>query len=401
MQKFDVCVVGGGASGSLCSILLAKSGKKVALIDKFDSPAKKLLVTGNGRCNITNVNMNSSFFNQNIDQYLNRFSSKDTLEQFKTFGLDIYADSEGRCYPLSNSAKTVQFVLQNQMEKFGVHFVLAEVTNVEKFANGYQVFYSNKKITNNQECILEEKISAEKLVFACGINEFSANQLKKFNIEYVEPTPSLVALKTKQNTKRLDGERLSNVLVRAMSIDKSGVQVLAEQYGEVLFKDQGLSGICIFNLSSNFAKNHSFVGKISINLLPNLKEDEIFENLKSKLSIFSNAHNLLKSLFSKELSFEILKRTNVLLDEKYLSDKTLNDIVYVIQNFDFDVVGTYSNNQVLSGGVKLDALTSDLESPKNKNLYFCGEICDVDGICGGYNLQWAWTSANIVADSIK
>ena len=114
MQNYDVCIVGAGASGTLASILLAEKGQSVCILDKFEKPAKKLLITGNGRCNITNKNMDSSFYNQNIDSFLNRFDEQDTLALFQKFGLDIYFDEEGRAYPISNSDKTVQHVLINR-----------------------------------------------------------------------------------------------------------------------------------------------------------------------------------------------------------------------------------------------------------------------------------------------
>lgn len=383
-MHFDVCIIGGGASGTMAAIEIARHGKKVCVVDPNEKPAKKLLATGNGRCNLTNKNMSSDFYNQNIDKFLARFGYNDTIKKFQEFGLDIYADEEGRCYPISNSAKTVQFVLCEQLEKLGVEYICAQVLDIQNVGE-YEIYATN-----------DVKIVASNIVFACGINEQSVLWLNRFGIKYEKICPSLAALKTKQNTKTLDGQRVSNVLVTA----KIGTQTKVES-GEILFKEHGLSGICIFNLSSFFAKNKAFLGKICVNLMQNWSKNEIIEKLKYKMNIFENAHKMLLSLFSKELSVEILKRADVKIESSKLTDIEYEKIADVICCLEFDVVDAYVNNQVLSGGVKLDELTETLQSKANKNMFFCGEICDVDGVCGGYNLQWAWTSANIVANAIK
>ena len=387
MQKFDVCVVGGGASGSVLAILLAQKNVNVCVVDKFDAPAKKLLVTGNGKCNITNKNMSSKFYNQNIDDFLNKFGYEQTIKTFASFGLDVYADEECRCYPASNSAKTVQFVLINQFKKYDIDYFAEEVANIsfDRKQNAYVVKTVNQKII------------ADKIVLACGINNFSLDVCKKFDVDVVDCKPSLVALKTKQNTKALDGKRLSNVLVKATCGDESRTEV-----GEVLFKSAGLSGICIFNLSAFFAKNKNFSGKIAINLLKNCQKDDIFGKIYEKVNIFATVQELLESMFVKEIALEILKQSGVEKNElsAMLNKIDIEKIVDSITNLTFDVCGFYDNNQVVSGGVSLKQLSPNLESIKNRGMYFCGEICDIDGICGGYNLQWAWTSAFVVSQSI-
>lgn len=386
MQNFDVCVIGAGASGALASILLAEKGLKVCIVDKFDKPAKKLLVTGNGRCNITNKNMSSSFYNQNIDDFLHVFDYQDTLKLFKKFGLEIYFDEEGRAYPISNSAKTVQHVLINQINKLKIDF-FGETT------------VKDIDCENDKYLIKTDKLDilAKKVIMACGVNVFSQNILKKFDIKYNKILPSLVALKTKQNTKKLDGIRVSNVLVKAKIGDKEKIEI-----GEILFKEHGLSGICIFNISSIFAKNKRFEGKISVNLLKNYSKSQIFDLISSKVNIFENVQSLLESLFASQLSKEILTRSNIPLEKssKSLSKQEIECLVENITDMKFDVVDCYDNNQVFSGGVDLFCLTQSLESKNQKDMYFCGELCDVDGVCGGYNLQWAWTSAFVVANNI-
>ena len=137
-------------------------------------------------------------------------------------------------------------------------------------------------------------------MFACGINNFSLSICKKFGVDVVDCQPSLVALKTKQSTKLLDGKRLSDVLVTATCEKETKTEV-----GEVLFKSGGLSGICVFNLSSLFARNKIFSGKIAINLLKNSKKSEISDKIYAKLHIFANILEVLESVFIKEVALEI------------------------------------------------------------------------------------------------
>jgi len=385
MKNFDVCILGSGASGSLCAIELAKNGFSVCVVDANDFPAKKLLVTGNGRCNLTNKNMSSDFYNQNIDKYVDKFTSSDTLKLFNSFGLETYFDEEGRCYPISNSAKSVCFVIKNQFDKYRINFFgNQKVVNISKTCDTYIIETE------------QNTFNASYLVFATGHNIDMLEITKKMGESTKNFIPSLVALKTKENTKKISGERLSNVKVWTNFENKT-----FEQNGEVLFKDNGISGICIFNLSSIFAE-HGFSGKLYIDLLPALSINQIKSILMKKAKIFDNVGNFMQGVFSKQICFEILKRVNLSLDvqTKKITDIQIDKIAYTIKNFEFNICGHYDNNQVCLGGVELDSLTQNLQSKINKNLYFCGEICDVSGVCGGYNLQWAFTSASLVAEDI-
>lgn len=386
MKIFDVCVIGGGASGTVCSILLSQMGINVCLIDKNDSVAKKLLVTGNGRCNLTNKNISSKFYNQKVDSFLSVFNCESSIKMFKQFGLECYFDSEGRYYPLSNEAKSVVKILQYQFKHNGATFFSnSEVSLVTLKDKNYIVNFGT------------ESLVCKNIVFATGGNFDFSKVLKNFEVNFTKNYPSLVALKTVESTKRLSGIRIYDVKITTTCNNNSRVD-----YGEVLFKENGLSGICVFNASTLFARNCCNFGKISINLLPKLEKMQIFDMIYEKMHIFEYAKDLMLGIFNVEIAREIFKRT--MIDEdaycKDVSKLQIDKLVDVIQNFDFNVNGVYQNSQVSSGGVRLDSLTSTLMSKSYEGLYFCGEICNVDGECGGYNLQWAWTSANIVAKDI-
>ncbi len=382
MNFFDTIILGGGASGCICGLLASGN---IAIVDKQNKMAKKLLVTGNGRCNITNLNASARFYNdKNIDKYLNRFNVGETINFFHQIGLVFQYDGD-KAYPLSNSAKSVVDVINNALKNKEVHTITdCEITDIN-LENGQFVLKS-----------VSQQFFCKKLVIASG-GKSVERFLEKYKIESSPFCPSLCAVKT-TNTHNLNNVRLHDVKVYART--NSGKT--KDDRGEVLFKESGLSGIVIFSLSSLFAREKNFSGKISIDLLPDLSAGDVAKLLHTRKFLKLRISDFFDGLFVKEIGYEILNRCK--LDENRTSDKLndyeINELAKAIKNLDFEVKGHYDNNQVYSGGVKLEALTDNLECKNIKNLYFCGEVCDVDGECGGFNLQWAWTSGAIVGKSI-
>ncbi len=381
MKYFDVIILGCGASGAMCA-LTAKSGS-VAMIDCCGKFAKKILATGNGRCNLTNLNMYSSFFNHNIDKFLSKFGATDTLHFFENLGLEWFADDEKRVYPISNSAKSVVDVLNLGLDKDISLFLDEKIEKISCKGNGYCV----KTSKDEYECL--------KLVVATGGN--STNLLENLNVEIANASPSLVSLKANVS-KELNGVRISNVVVTATNFDgKSKSEV-----GEVLFRENGLSGIVVFNLSTLFSRGHNFCGKISIDLLPEIPYEILFEKLKKRRGLNVKVDKFFVGVFQNVVADEIFKRSHIDTNKfvNKMTDIELKELANIIKNLNFDVLGCGENNQVFSGGVKLSCLDENLMSLNHKNLFFCGEIVDVDGVCGGYNLQWAWTSGRIVGERL-
>lgn len=343
------------------------------------------MATGNGKCNLTNKNVLNENYNQNIQTYLNRFNSAQTLDFFKKIGLETYFDEQGRAYPLSNSAKSVVDVLKNEVEKRKINVELdTEVTNI---------------IKKQDDFILDTtkgNFSCKKLVIATGGNSM-LKVLKLLNINFKAFSPSLVALKAK-SSKNLANIKLNNVKVTASNTFGQS----RSEVGEVLFKENGISGICIFNLSTIFSRVNNYKGIISLDLLPNLDYEEVYNLLFQRKQLNLSINKFFDGLFVREIAYEILNRVKI--DENRsslaLSNNEIHYFTKQIKIMQFEVVDCYQNNQVFSGGVDLQDLSLNLESKKCKNLYLCGEICDVDGICGGYNLQWAWTSGKIVGESL-
>jgi predicted Rossmann fold flavoprotein len=383
MQQFEVIILGAGASGTICA--LTTKAKRVALVDCGTKVAKKLLATGNGRCNLTNTDIDGTqkHYNQNIQSYLKKFDVKNTLDFFATLGLEYYADEQKRVYPISNVARSVTDVLENALAKTGVHvFLEHKILSVEKQQNQFL-------ISTDKQTFL-----CQKLVFALGSNQTQI--LNQLNILHKPFVPSLCALKT-QSTKLLFGLRLDNVLATATCNGKT-----MSAQGEVLFKEAGLSGIVMFDLSAFFARNACFDGTVSIDVFPQLTMQQLVEKLKARKALNVSVSKFFEGFLANGLAYEVFARckTNENRLASQLTEKEILLFAHTLKNLTFKVVGNYDNNQVFSGGVKLDDLDQNLQSKFVENLYFCGEVCNVDGLCGGYNLQWAWTSGHIVGQAL-
>ena len=379
MKRYKVAILGAGASGVMCA--LSTNEKSVALFDAAARPAKKLLVTGNGRCNLTNAKIESHFYNTNLDNFFKRFDQKQTIKFFEKLGLETYADEEGRVYPLSNTAKSVVDVIENNLKCD--MFLGQKIEKIDSESGFFRVF-TEKNV-----------IEAEKIVVATGGN--CENILKTLGLKHKKFVPSLVALRS-GDTRDLNGAKLSNVLVKAKNF--FGEQ--KEEMGEVLFKDEGLSGIVIFNLSTLFSRHDKFEGEISIDLLPDMTKEKLVEKIEKRKALTNDTNKLFVGMFQNAVSNEIFKqaKTNINKPCQSLAKSEIEKIADCIKNLTFKVKGCYDNNQVFSGGVSLDDLTENLESKKVKNVFVTGEAVDVDGACGGYNLQWAWTSGYIVGSGL-
>lgn len=382
MKHYEVIIIGCGASGAMCA--LKCKHKNIAIIDANIKPVKKILVTGNGRCNLTNINLTSKNYNINIDKFLNEFGVNKTLEFFNTLGLETYSDEEGRVYPISNSAKSVVDVLANNLNKCANLILGQQVVSIKKDNNLFIVK------TNAEE------FSCKKLVIATGGNSIK-NILDNLQIKYKAFVPSLVALKS-DRIKDLNGIKVSDVLVTAInSLGQS-----KSEKGEVLFKEGGLSGIVIFNLSSLFSRVNNFNGKIIIDLLPEISLENLIKKLNQRKKLNVKLDKFFVGFFQNAVANEILKQSQIdtNINSLKLSDTQVKCLAKTIKNLNFSVDGCFDNNQIFSGGIEIENLNENLSSKQINNLFFTGEVCNVDGDCGGYNLQWAWTSGSIVGENL-
>ena len=381
MEKYDFIIIGAGASGSMCAINLAQKGYRVLVIDKYSFPAKKLLVTGNGRCNLTNSGVSSKFYNQNIDSFLHSFGYEQTVEFFKSIGIETYLDEQGRCYPITNSATSVVEAIKNQFSKLRIEFMGGqEFVDLDRL-NGCYIIKTK-----------EDSYNCDNVIFACGGNSI-LDYLSKLRLPVKPFMPSLCALQTVENTKLLSGVRVQNVKVEYLVGSQTKTDV-----GEILFKEHGISGICVFNLSCLGARSGNYNGKLLVDFLPQISENNLVDLIKSHIDIFENVDSVLTGIINEKIAIEVLKRAKISKNtqKNALNYENICKIAHIVKHFDLTICGAYDNNQVFSGGIDINSLNEYLESKTCSDMYFCGEIIDVDGECGGYNLEWAFSSAYAV-----
>lgn len=403
MRKFDLVVVGGCSAGLAAAINAKRinSSLSVAVIEKLPRTGKKLLATGNGKCNITNIYaLDHSYVNRKFASFaLNEYTPQKVIGFFESLGLLTYSDSCGRVYPESNMAASVVDALRFELERLKIDVLCdVPVTDIKKSDGGF---------------IVNGDIFCKKLVLAAG-GKSSAPQgsdgsgfelAKKLGHTVTETVPALVPLNSKPEiTKPLKGMRARNV-----TLTLKGDKILAGTQGEILFTDYGLSGIAAMELAApaqkyiNSVKQNPFT---IIDFLPDMSYDKLLDYLKklSEIKGFSKIENLLTGILPKTVGIAICKACNLYKAERLvseLSEKDLRRIAEKIKNFSLEITGTrgFLNAQVTSGGVKTDEINEKtMESKICKNLYFAGEIVDVDGGCGGFNLQWAWSSGMLAGE---
>lgn len=395
---YDVIIIGAGASGCFLAITLKYKNPnlKVALIEKNDKLGKKLLITGNGRCNLGNTNINIDNYNSSssLEKFAKSLQKNEYLNCLKKFGILIKKeDTSTRLYPYSNQAITVCKSFERALEN----------ENVKLIYN-----YDVKKATyENSSFVLNNDLKCKKLVVATGGKTYikteskdnGYNILKSFGHTITKLYPTLTFLKTDHKyIKDLQGVR-ANVVV-SLSVDES---VLKTEEGQVQFTKDALSGICIFNLSrdvNKYLKDNKKV-EIVVDLVPDYNRAYIECYLKEFNDY--NVVDAISCILNKKIA-QVVSNKLKLSDKKIsgLSNSELENISYALKNMHFNIIetGDFKAAQVTNGGAKLDEFTSGLESLKKPLLYAIGEVLDVDGKCGGYNLSWAFNSALIAAEDI-
>lgn len=395
---WDVAVLGGGMSGLVSAIEIKRNypEKSVVIFEKLEKVGKKILATGNGRCNLDNLTAKKDDYNapQFVSYALEKFPAESNLAFWKSLGLLTVSDSEGRVYPRSNSASGVLDALRFETEKLGIQIIFEHVVSLTK--------EKNFKINNKYD---------SKLVIACMGGCSSPSQgsdgsgfeiLKKIGHRITPLYPSLVQITTDTRfTKPLKGVRVKGRLTLT-----ENKKIVGTSDGEILFTDYGLSGIATMDLSRFLPEvKNPKDAKIYLDMANDMSEKEICSYLLSrkKENPSLQCENLLTGILPKALGKVLLKKCNIFLGEETgnLSEKDFENIARNIKSFEFKVTGTkgFEFSQVTSGGVSLNEADAEtLMSKKVKGLYFCGEILDVDSRCGGFNLHWAVSSARLAAE---
>lgn len=381
-----VVIIGGGASGMMAAIQAARTGAAVTLLEHNEKPGKKILATGNGRCNLTNLVQEPSRYRSSQPDFpwkiIIQYPLEDTLAFFSELG--IYTkDRNGWVYPYSDQAAGVAQVLELEARHQKVKIkTTEEVTDILREDGQYLV----KTATWQYPC--------NSVIISCGSSASNVEGssttgyelAEKLGHTVVKPLPSLCGIRGKDNYyAKWAGSRMDGRIT--LEIDG---ETVGEEQGEILFTEYGISGIGVFQLS-RYAVRGTDEGKIAtyhLDLMPQLTKEELVKLLldRQQAGYYKNPQELLIGLLPRKMIDVLVKKT-------YEPEK----IAERLKDWQVPVKGAYAlqQAQICSGGVDPRELTEQLESRLHPGIYFTGEVIDVDGPCGGYNLQWAWSSGAV------
>lgn len=405
-MKKKALIIGGGVAGLTAAIVLEKNNVEAWVIERNDRPLKKLLLTGNGKCNYWNQDQALSHYHSTTEDLLPALMTSSRQQEvfsfFDSIGI-IPRIKNGYYYPFSNQASSIAELLYLSAKEQKVNFltnVLAE-----------EVIYQNNQFIVNPKT---EKITGDLLIVATGSNAYPRTGsdgigyqiAKSFGHQIIPVLPALVQLKIKGNyTKDWKGIRCDARLVGLVN-----GKVIQEENGELQLTEYGISGICTLNISSKLARSLATGDKVevAIHFLPWLNsKKEVQAYLEQRANHFPNRtlEELMETILPYKLVHVLFDYYKV--DYKKSWDNFTSQEKNTVSEFLFqhkvEVIGTnsFDQAQVCSGGVPLTEVNLDsLESKKKKNLYFVGEILDVNGDCGGYNLGFAFLSGMVVGKKV-
>jgi len=395
---YDVIIIGAGASGLVASIVAARRGKKVLILEKNNKVGKKLLATGNGRCNITNVRPTPerfySHYRDFIIQVLEEHGYQKVKQFFKSIGLELLEAKEGKVFPLSLQASSVVDLLLYECEQLGVKIVCnVNVTDVNKISKGYEVCYSQGCEKSYSLLIATGHQSAPKLG---GVGD-GAGFSHRFGHHLFTPFPSLVQLTSPmKNLKKIAGVKVES----RVTLDVNKRQIVRE--GDLLFTSYGLSGLVILDISRFVleALIHTPYVTLEIDLMPKLSCEQLGALMRKSLKKKSPKplRIWMQGFMNKKLILPILEPLG--LDQEsvgYLAwnRNKLEALVDQIKGFKVKIDGSrgFDGAEVVAGGVDTREINpKTMESKLHNRLYLTGEVLDVDGDRGGFNLHFAWIS---------
>jgi len=379
--KSNVSVIGGGASGILAGIFAARNGACVTILEKNPRVGKKILATGNGRCNFTNVNLTYEDYNSDFVRYaLEEFSPYDAINFFKETGLLSRVEAEGRVYPLSGQATALLDVLRLELSRLSVKVITDfDVERIEKQGDTFKIYSNNQCVKADKVIVATGGMASPK----SGSDGKGYQLLKSFGHHTTKLVQSLVQLKTE---KSVGGVRAYGKITIPNGMSDTG---------EIQFNNYGLSGIPVFGLAKYVKKGDA----VLLDLLPDYTEEQVKTILKNRpmqtmeTYLIGILNKALGQLLLKECGISPLSRMS-----NTLSDSDITKIVKKIKAWEFCVTGAmpWDNAQVTAGGIELSEIDEKtMESKLCKGLYVTGELLDIDGPCGGYNLHWAWASGRL------
>ncbi|MBR1444886.1 MAG: NAD(P)/FAD-dependent oxidoreductase [Firmicutes bacterium] len=403
-MKRKIAIIGGGASGIMAAISASLTNKNitVTILERMDRIGKKILATGNGRCNFTNRNTSMyNFYGEEPDfvkNALEEFTVGDTVDFFGKIGILVKEEKDGKMYPYSNQASSVIDALRNKLYLLeNVEIVTGfDVCDIKKVKSGFEIYSTDKKMCAADRVIIAGGGCAAPNL---GSNGSCFKLLKKLGHGITKLSPALVQIKT--TTEIVKG--LAGIKFDGTAECYIDGEFTAKEEGEILFTDYGLSGPPIFQLSAIIGREWGKDIKIILDIMPEYEQREIYEILRQRREILSelSCENFFVGMINKKIGNVIAKKSGIeklSLMIKNIDESIMRRMAKNIKNLEFRVIETngWKNAQVTAGGVDTGEFEREsMESKKVKGLYCCGEIFDIYGDCGGYNLQWAWSSGYV------
>jgi predicted Rossmann fold flavoprotein len=387
-QKVSVLIIGAGASGIVAAISAARSGAQVSIVERMPQMGKKILICGAGRCNLLNERLDESYYNkagrQLVRSILGKFGKKAIRDFFSELGLVSYSE-EGRIFPVTNQASSVWHVLALELKKLKIEPQYDfDVLAIEKGSGGFTVRARGARSIQCSKLIL----AAGGKSYPClGANGSGFTLAAGLGHSIVEPVPAAVPLVVKDAfCHTLQGQRIR---VNVKSVINGSIT--QEETGDLFFTKFGLSGTAVLDVSREISiAKHRPAGPSKVDLVvdmvPFMDRDTLRSELISRFKKFDDAQDALAGI----LPDKFCRAYNTLL-----SKDSIEDAVSQLKEKRFTVAGTRGWNEAefTAGGVSTDEIDSaTLESKKVPQMYLCGEVVDVDGTRGGYNLAWAWAS---------
>ena len=406
----DLIIIGGGASGMLTGIIAAKRGQSVSILEHNKTLGKKLAITGNGRCNFTNLYQEPFCYNSgNIEKsynIINTWGKKGITDLFSSFGIEWMVKKgrsfdrayAGYVYPAGESAKEFVNILNDELIRYRVKIKTnISVTDIKPISEGFEI------VTESAGGYYS--YFAKKVVIACGgLAAPSTGSdgslfpiIKSLGHSMIKPLPALTSVKT--DISLFSGLR-AVAEIKAFSYEEDEEELIGREIGEIQFTEQGLSGIPVMQLSGKVARAIHEGKKVEflLDFYYETSESELLKMLKKRRKVLADKTS---DKFLTGFTYEKITRY---LTDKYLSNKTkvedipddkIISVTSWLKNSKFAIISVsgFEAAQTTSGGVSMDEVTDNLESKFVPGLFFVGEVLDVDGLCGGYNLTWAFASA--------
>ncbi len=392
-KDYDVIIIGGGAAGLMAASVCGKRGKKTLLLEANKNLGKKILISGGGRCNFTNLfATHENFLSQNphfFKSALKRYSPYDFLDLIESYGIEYVEKAQGQLF-CKNSARDIVNMLESECRKYEVEILLnSSAQNIYKRDDFFEVRTSGEEFNSKSLIIATGGLPIAQI----GGNDFGLKLAKSFGMSTTSVEPALVPYKLSESLLKKTS-LLSGV---SLPVRISNSKISFDE--DLLFTHRGLSGPAILQISLYWNSGES----VNINFLPSIDLDDLLSYKRShpKRSIDTFLKGQLPKKF---VEFWCVKESLSLTDKLAdYSNDSLGAILDKLKNFEITPVGTegYRKAEVMRGGVSTEELSSKtMESKTVSNLYFIGEVVDVTGQLGGYNFQWAWASAHAAGLSV-